>query len=60
MYNKENLKKQLREMRLKPTDAVMIHSSLKAMGPVEGGADTVRGALMEFFSEGLLMMPTHT
>jgi len=30
------------------------------MGPVEGGADTVRGALMEFFSEGLLMMPTHT
>ena len=60
MYNKDHLKKQLAEMGLKPTDAVMIHSSIKAMGPVEGGADTILDALMEYFAEGLLMMPTHT
>ena len=38
----------------------MVHSSFKSIGEVEGGADTVVDALMEYFSEGLLMMPTHT
>ena len=60
MYSKEHLKLQLAQMGLKPTEAVMIHSSIKAMGPMEGGADTILDALMEYFAEGLLMMPTHT
>lgn len=59
-YNRETLKNDLEKMGLHPTDAVMIHSSLKAIGPVEGGADTVIDALMDYFKEGLLMMPTHT
>jgi len=60
MYTKEQLKEHLAGMGLKPSDAVMVHSSMKAIGPVEGGADTVLDALMEYFSEGLLMLPTHT
>lgn len=60
MYRKEDLKKDLQEMGLKPTDALMVHSSMKSIGPVEGGADTVVDALMEFFAEGLVMVPTHT
>ena len=60
MYTKEQLKEHLRLMGLKPTDAVMIHSSMKSIGEVEGRADTVLDALMEYFSEGLLMLPTHT
>ena len=60
MYTKEMLKDHLREMGLKPTDAVMVHSSMKAIGEVEGRADTVLDALMEYFAEGLLMLPTHT
>lgn len=60
MYTKEMLKEHLREMGLNPTDAVMIHSSMKAIGEVEGRADTVLDALMEYFAEGLLMLPTHT
>ncbi|MBQ7954872.1 MAG: AAC(3) family N-acetyltransferase [Lachnospiraceae bacterium] len=59
-YSKEQLKTQLKDMGLKSTDAVMIHSSMKAIGHVENGADDVLDALMEYFSEGLLMMPTHT
>lgn len=59
-YTKDDLKKYLQDMGLKSTDAIMIHSSMKSIGPVEGGADTVIDALMEYFSEGLLMTPTHT
>lgn len=57
---KETLKQQLAAMGLKPTDSVMLHSSMKAIGNVEGGADTVVDAFMEYFSEGLFMTPTHT
>ncbi len=44
-----------------PRDAtVLIHSSMKAIGTVEGGADTVLDALTEYFAPGLLVLPTHT
>ena len=60
MYTKADLMDHLRQMGLKPTDAVMMHSSMKAIGDVEGGAETVLDALMEYFAPGLLMLPTHT
>lgn len=60
MYNKQQLMQHLRAMGLQPTDTVMVHSSMKAIGDVEGRADTVLDALMDFFSEGLLLLPTHT
>lgn len=60
MYKKEDLKGQLFRMGLKSDDSVLIHSSMKAIGKVEGGADTVLDLWMEYFSEGLLLMPTHT
>ncbi len=59
-YTKEQLVKQLRDMGIKQTDHLLVHSSMKALGPVQGGADTVLDALMEAVSEGLLMLPTHT
>lgn len=59
-YSKEKLTEQLQDMGLKTTDTVMVHSSMKAMGNVEGGADTVVDALMEYLKEGLLLTPTHT
>ncbi len=59
-YDKEQLKKDLQNMGLKPTDALMVHSSMKSIGAVNGGADVVVDAFMEYLSEGLLMMPTHT
>ncbi|MBP3888093.1 MAG: AAC(3) family N-acetyltransferase [Cellulosilyticum sp.] len=60
MYTKQNLKQDLEMMGLLSTDTIMIHSSMKSIGNVEGGADTVIDALMEYFSEGLLMTPAHT
>ena len=59
-YTKEDLKEQLRKMGFSGNDAVMVHSSMKALGNVEGGADTVVDAFIEFFSEGMFMTPTHT
>lgn len=59
-YTKEQLKQQLEAMGLKRSDAVMVHSSMKSIGPVEGGADTVIDAFMEYLSDGLFMTPAHT
>ncbi len=59
-YTKEDLKKHLLEMGLNGTETIMIHSSMKAIGEVEGGVDTVVDSLMEFFQDGLLLTPTHT
>lgn len=59
-FQKQDLIGQLQEMGLQGTDTVLIHSSMKAIGEVEGGADTVLDAWMEYFAEGLLLLPTHT
>ena len=45
---------------LDPHGTVMIHSSCKAIGLVEGGAHTVLDAWCDFYREGLLIFPTHT
>ena len=60
MYTKEELKQQLRNVGLTGKETILIHSSMKAIGEVEGGADTVLDAWMEYFAEGLLLLPTHT
>lgn len=60
MYTKPDLIKAIKKMGIKPTDTLFIHSSMKAVGEVEGGADTVLDAFMEYLSEGLLILPTHT
>ena len=60
MYTKQDLLNDIHNMGLQPTDAIMVHSSMKSIGPVEGGADTVVDAFMEYFKDGLFMTPTHT
>jgi len=59
-YSKEQLLQQLREMGIKPTDNLLVHSSMKSLGMVQGGADTVLDSLQEAVPEGLLILPTHT
>lgn len=60
MYIKEQLKEQLCTMGLTGKETILIHSSMKAIGNVDGGADTVLDALTEYFEDGLLLLPTHT
>lgn len=59
-YTKNTLQQDLAAMGLTGTETILIHSSMKSIGAVEGGADTVLDALMEYFAKGLLLLPTHT
>jgi len=60
LHTKETLKTQLANMGLHPTDTVLVHSSMRSIGDVEGRADGVLNALMEYFILGLLIFPTLT
>lgn len=59
-YTKDQLKNMIADMGISPTGTVLLHSSMKSIGPVEGGADTVLDAWMEYMKDGLLILPTHT
>ena len=59
VVTKELLKQGFAELGIKAGMKIMVHSSLKSFGYVEGGADTVIDALMELLTpEGTLMMPS--
>ena len=58
-FSKDDLINDLERAGFSRHDTVLIHSSMKSIGEVDGGADTVLDALMEFFGdEGLLVFPT--
>jgi aminoglycoside 3-N-acetyltransferase len=58
---KKRIKKDLRSLGLKKGAWLLMHSSLKSLGYVKGGADTVIDAVMEVIGEsGLFMVPTFT
>ena len=56
MYTKDDLMRGLKEMNIDPRGTLLVHSSMKAIGPVEGGADTVLDALSEYMRDGLLVL----
>ena len=60
MHTKISLENDLKNMGLRPQDTVLMHSSMKAIGSVEGGADTVLDALCDYFAPGLVMLPALT
>ncbi|GIP32216.1 AAC(3) family N-acetyltransferase [Paenibacillus sp. J2TS4] len=60
MYTKSILIDQLEQLGIDRTGTLLVHSSMKSMGQVEGGADTVLDALSEYMKDGLLVLPTHT
>ncbi|SHE63312.1 aminoglycoside 3-N-acetyltransferase [Atopostipes suicloacalis DSM 15692] len=47
-------------MNIDSKGTIIIHSSMKSIGEVEGQADTVLDAFSEFMKDGLLVFPTHT
>lgn len=58
MFTSFDLKNQLSQMGLQPGDIVLLHTSMKAIGEVDGGVDTVLDVLSAYFKEGLLCFPT--
>jgi len=60
MYTKEELIEDIKSIGIKPTDTLLIHSSMKAIGEVDGGAETVLDAFIQYMKKGLLIFPTHS
>jgi aminoglycoside 3-N-acetyltransferase len=62
IYTKADLLRQLSDLHIPRNRVVMVHSSLRLVGKVEGGAQTILDALIEYFTEegGMLCIPTHT
>ena len=60
MHTKESLMLDLARLGIDPRGTLFVHSSYKSIGDVEGRADTVLDALMEYMKDGLLALPTHT
>ncbi len=61
MLTKPQLTRAFHEAGLRAGDLVHVHSSLRKLGRVSGGADTVLDALLDTLGpEGTLTLPTHT
>lgn len=59
IIGREQLKKQLAAIGIRPGDSVLVHSSLSKIGFVEGGAKTLVDALSEVTGEeGTLLFPS--
>ncbi|MGB3259977.1 aminoglycoside N(3)-acetyltransferase [Paenisporosarcina sp.] len=57
----ETLKQQLQTLGIQAGDAIMVHSSIKSMGWIAGGAKAVIDALMEIITEeGTIIMPAQS
>lgn len=62
MYTKSNIKEHLARLGAPKDKPVIVHTSLRMVGDVEGGCAGLLDALIEYFTEdgGLLCIPTHT
>ena len=60
MITKAALLEDLGRAGIDPHGMLLCHFSMKKIGPVENGADTVLDALMEYMKNGLLIVPCHT
>lgn len=60
MYNQNDLINQLHSLNINNKGTLLVHSSMKSIGQVQGGADTVLDAFTAYMKEGLLVFPTHT
>lgn len=62
MFTKQAIFEQLKQMNAPQGKPVIVHVSLKAVGEVEGRAQGLLDALIEYFTAGggLLIVPTHT
>ncbi|WP_337033579.1 AAC(3) family N-acetyltransferase [Paenibacillus illinoisensis] len=60
MHTQQSLLDQLHQLGIDGRGTLLVHSSMKSIGEVEGGADTVLDAFTDYMKDGLLVLPTHT
>jgi aminoglycoside 3-N-acetyltransferase len=59
-HTRQSLISQLSALKIDTCGTLMVHSSFKSIGPVDGGPDTVIDALTDYMKNGLLLFPTHS
>ena len=60
-FDFHSLTEDFKNLGIKKDDNVLIHSSMKSIGEVEGGADTVLDVFIEYLSEkGNIALPSHS
>lgn len=62
MFTKNDILNQLENMNAPTDKVVLMHTSLRAVGNIDGGAKTLLDAMIEYFTKdgGLFCVPTHT
>ena len=60
MYTKRDIINGIKKLGIISNDTLLVHSSMKAIGNVEGRADAVIDAFIECLDRGLLIFPTLT
>ena len=60
MVTKHDIWQMLQEFGICENDTVLIHSSMRSTGGVEGGCDALIDACKEYLHDGLLLIPSHT
>ena len=62
MFTKHQIIKQLEKLGARQDSVVLMHTSLRSIGKVEGGAEGLLDTLIEYFTAkgGLFCVPTHT
>ena len=60
MINRQDVEKMFDELGICPDSTVAVHTSLKSIGGIEGGAEGLLDYYTELLPEGLLIVPTHT
>lgn len=60
MVTKEDIARLLENMGVEHNDTVVIHTSLRKIGELNGRADMLIDAFCEYLHDGLFIIPTHT
>ena len=60
MVSEKDVHEALKSLGIAPNDTVTVHSSLRSVGSIEGGADGLIDAFCSYLTDGLLLIPTHT
>ena len=60
MVTKQEITQLLKDFGIQSSDTVLVHSSMRSTGGVEGGCDTVIDAFTEYLSDGLFLVTSHT
>jgi len=60
MHTEKSLLHDLKDLNINGERTLLVHSSYKSIGEVEGGPDTVLDSLSTYMKDGLLVLPTHT